>query len=256
MAGEYPLTYAIQGKTLQIDNLSISIGSAEYVSKFRKASRLPKKLGVFPLTPVAQYQSAFQKDANGVFFGAQEGDALYIHFASTSKTPYMVRIYAGDVNVVSGRQEPMPWAYERRIQDYLLVEPGVNFCVYGFLIGHYSVRQFVATPSHAETLMGMQLPKPRSGKGLRFEVTPLRPEHDTDYFVRVKFLENKSSNRALLLPVHDNAPMRLQSKLSRFYHGTVKGQKHDLGFVSTVPERITQRIDDGMLSVVCKYSDD
>ncbi|KAF2650125.1 hypothetical protein K491DRAFT_732171 [Lophiostoma macrostomum CBS 122681] len=237
MAGEYPMSCVIRDKILKVEDLSIAIGSATYISKFRTTSRTPTRLGIFPLTPVAQYQHAFDKDANGVFLGAQEGEALYIHFTSTSKTPYMVRIYAGDLNVISGRQDAMPWSTDRKMQDYVLVEPGVSFTIYGFPVGLYMARQFVTTASRAETVMGMQFPRIRSGEGLRFEVTPLRLEHDTDYLVRVKFLESKRSGRILLLPVHDNAPMRLQKKLEKFYHGTVKGQEYDLIFASITPER-------------------
>ncbi|KAK7954341.1 hypothetical protein PG988_015035 [Apiospora saccharicola] len=94
-------------------------------------STLPPGLGQFPLDKVHDYPGMFPREisrgGDGVFFPMYPEESMWISFKS--QDPYMIKVYAGDVNVVSGEHKyegsetearlRLRYHSQKRVQDYV-----------------------------------------------------------------------------------------------------------------------------------------
>lgn len=118
-----------------------------------KVQNLPPGLGFFKLYKVRDYASSLPKDLaekGGLFFPMHQKEALWIQFKANA--PFMVKIYCGGVNVVSGEHSNEDAETKERrlklaeggkpIQDYVVVpkQPWID----GVAVKPSVVRQFVA----------------------------------------------------------------------------------------------------------------
>ncbi|TGJ82309.1 hypothetical protein E0Z10_g6452 [Xylaria hypoxylon] len=118
-------------------------------------ANLPPGLGKFPLFKARDFALTLPADMaakRGVFFPMYQREAMWIDF--TANRPFMIKIYAGGVNVVSGEHnlETMETKIRIRalasdgknIQDYVVAphQPWLE----GFAVSPGMVRQFVAMP--------------------------------------------------------------------------------------------------------------
>ncbi|KAI1269841.1 hypothetical protein F5Y18DRAFT_437664 [Xylariaceae sp. FL1019] len=147
-------------------------------------SNLPPDLGSFPLFKVRDYADRLPLDMArkcGVFFPMYQREAMWIQFESGK--PFMIKIYAGSVNVVSGEnaQESTATRDRRRenqkhhksIQDYIVTPD--QLWLDGFAESPGTVRQFVAMPMGKGYTVEAQLTGQEVVGGLQFEITPSLP---------------------------------------------------------------------------------
>ncbi|KAI9775346.1 MAG: hypothetical protein M1839_001262 [Geoglossum umbratile] len=187
--------------------LTISFQRTFRVPDKDRVWKLPQGLGRFPLYPVDQYNRTLPKDIvakGGLFlpmyrkyFGfywlssthfQTEKEAMYIDFNSDES--FAVKIYAGDMNVVSGEPMHEPLATQRRrsspkdknqsLQDYVVTpkQPWLD----GFATAPGKVRQFVPTPLGSGASIYAQARGRGFNGSIQFEVTPRRCR----MFVRTK----------------------------------------------------------------------
>lgn len=133
--------------------LVISFRRTIRVPDNKKISKLPPDLGGFQLHKVQDYADRLPRDMvdkGGVFFPLHQKEAMWIKFEATA--PFMVKIYCGSVNVVSGEHAAEGTETKQRrakllargklIQDYVVLpeQPWID----GVAIRPSVVRQFVA----------------------------------------------------------------------------------------------------------------
>lgn len=109
-----------------------------------------------------------------------EREAMWINFAAEGC--FMVKIYAGGVNVVSGEfytedlatklRRSLTLASQKSIQDYV-VTPSQRW-IDGFVTADGSVRQFVAMPKGSGYSVEQQITGNDAIAGLQIEITPTR----------------------------------------------------------------------------------
>ncbi|KAK6849953.1 integral membrane protein [Apiospora arundinis] len=121
------------------------------------ATKLPSGLGKFPLSKVSDYADKLPSGAQvdrGVFFPMHREESMWISFRAEDR--FVVRIYAGGVNAVSGMhwigtQASPPRQHTAMVpgQDYLMVEPRpLRPCTLdGIAVEPDVFRQFEALPS-------------------------------------------------------------------------------------------------------------
>lgn len=153
-------------------------------------SQLPPGLGSFPLHKVRDHASRLPAAIvrkGGVFFPMHQKEAMWVSLQATA--PFMVKMYAGGVNVVSGEHsEEDDTTTQRRsalktqgrsIQDYVVVpeQPWID----GIAVKPGAVRQFVAMPIGDGYTVEAQIAGVEDVRGLQFEITPshceLVPSH-------------------------------------------------------------------------------
>jgi hypothetical protein len=144
---------------------------------------LPAGLGHFPLHHVDDFANNVPRqwlERGGVFLPMYQSEALWIHFGGGSGYPFAIKIAAGKINAVSGRD----WTsgLEGSPQNYV-VAPGQPW-LDGFSVQKGLVRQFVAMPlgegfTTEEQLTG----EPRHG-GLQIQVFPMRRECYEEFLKR------------------------------------------------------------------------
>ncbi|KAI0009618.1 hypothetical protein F4779DRAFT_640343 [Xylariaceae sp. FL0662B] len=147
-------------------------------------SKLPPSIGAFPLFKVRDYADRLPREMaakGGVFFPMWQKEAMWIRFNATA--PFMIKIYAGGVNVVSGehRSEDSETKARRlnrianggNVQDYVVAprQPWID----GIVISPGVVRQFVAMPTGRGYTVEAQLTGEEAVGGLQFEITPTFP---------------------------------------------------------------------------------
>lgn len=133
--------------------LAISFRRTIRVPDNAQVSKLPPGLGCFPLYKVHDYASRLPQDVldkGGIFFPMHQKEAMWIHFKADA--PFMIKIYCGGVNVVSGEhsnenaettERRLKLAEEGKcIQDYVVVPN--QLWIDGVAIKPSVVRQFVA----------------------------------------------------------------------------------------------------------------
>lgn len=111
---------------------------------------------------------------------------MWIRFSSTSDTPFIVKIYAGGVNVVSGEPAVETEAtmnrraklmeQEKSIQDYIVAPQQRRLD--GVAYGDGTIRQFVAMPLGEGYSVEAQVTGSEVIGGLQFEVTPTKIDQD------------------------------------------------------------------------------
>lgn len=118
-----------------------------------EVQNLPPGLGFFELHKVHDYASSLPQDVidkGGLFFPMHQKEALWIQFKANAR--FMIKIYCGGVNVVSGEHSHENGETKERrldlakrgkpIQDYVVVpkQPWID----GVAVKPSVVRQFVA----------------------------------------------------------------------------------------------------------------
>ncbi|OTB01995.1 hypothetical protein M426DRAFT_63056 [Hypoxylon sp. CI-4A] len=168
----------------EAQNLSISFRRTIRVPDNECTSKLPPGLGKFPLLKVHDHASRLPADMaakGGLFFPMHQREAMWIRFRSTG--PFMIKIYAGGVNVISGEHHVEGDETESRraertrkgesIQDYVVTptQPWLD----GIASSPGTVKQFVAMPMGEGYNVEAQLSGAEDIGGLQFEITPAIP---------------------------------------------------------------------------------
>ncbi|KAI1122330.1 hypothetical protein F5Y10DRAFT_271175 [Nemania abortiva] len=153
-------------------------------------AKLPPGLGRFPLFNVRDFAANLPPaivGKHGLFFPMHQREAMWIDV--TAQRPFMIKVYAGGVNVVSGehsmetaetkerRRELI--AENKSIQDYIVVPP--QPWLDGFAVSPGVVRQFVALPLGTGYSVEAQLTGREVVGGLQFEITPSLPKKWNSY---------------------------------------------------------------------------
>ncbi|KAI5917761.1 hypothetical protein F4810DRAFT_704677 [Camillea tinctor] len=172
------------GKVYYQQNLRIWFHRTIRVPDNLGTSQLPPGLGNFPLFLVNNYANTLPPDMvsrGGIFFPMHQKEALWIRMSATA--PFMIKIYAGGVNVVSGEHEDEDDMTRQRraariargesIQDYVVAPD--QYWIDGFAVAPGIVRQFVAMPMGSGYSLEAQITTETVG-GLQLEITPARPE--------------------------------------------------------------------------------
>ncbi|XDG05127.1 hypothetical protein ABKA04_004742 [Annulohypoxylon sp. FPYF3050] len=120
-------------------------------------------------------------DKGGVFLPMYQKEAMWINFEGVS--PFMIKIYAGGVNVVSGehnREDAQTKARRseriregKSIQDYVVTPR--QLWLDGIAVSPGVVRQFIAMPMGEGYSVEAQLTGEEVVGGLQFEITPAIP---------------------------------------------------------------------------------
>lgn len=149
---------------------------------------LPKSFGLFPLQNLAAYAEKLQRSKNpslldmakksGVFLPMFQREAMWISFDAPVGSEYAIRVFAGGINVVSGRKWDAPpppngpygREKQKNDQDYIIVPSQEHLD--GIAIGDGLVRQFVAMPIGSGYSIEKQMTGREDVGGLQIEVTP------------------------------------------------------------------------------------
>ena len=136
---------------------------------------LPAGLGRFPLHHVDDFTNNVPSEwleHGGVLFPMYQSEAMWIHFGRSSGYPFAVKVAAGRVNAVSGRD----WTsgLEGSPQNYMVIpaQPWLD----GFSVQKGLIRQFVAMPLGEGFTAEEQLTGKASHGGLQIQVFPMRSE--------------------------------------------------------------------------------
>ncbi|KAI1413445.1 hypothetical protein F5Y13DRAFT_189352 [Hypoxylon sp. FL1857] len=157
-------------------------------------SQLPPSMGLFPLYKIRDYAHRLPPKMaakGGVFFPMYQREAMWIEFEANR--PFMIKIYAGGVNVVSGepsvenqdtwRRRSYLQKVDKNIQDYVVAPK--QYWLDGIATSPGVVRQFVAMPAGSGYSVEAQITGEDTVGGLQVEITPSRPIEDPKYlFVR------------------------------------------------------------------------
>ncbi|KAI0802941.1 hypothetical protein GGR55DRAFT_691855 [Xylaria sp. FL0064] len=190
----------------RLQNLRITFRRTVRVPDNEERAKLPPDLGKFPLFKTDDFAHKLSSDKalkGGVFFPMYQREAMWINF--TADAPFMIKIYAGGVNVVSGEHnsetfETLIRRFDRvamgeRIQDYVVV-PQQSW-LDGFAVSPGVIRQFVAMPLGTKYSVEAQLTGQETVGGLQFEITPSMPKvrshctPSTDFSILVRTLSGK-----------------------------------------------------------------
>ncbi|KAF2118753.1 integral membrane protein [Lophiotrema nucula] len=178
-----------------VDNdLKISFHRTVRVPDNQQVSFLPPDLGAFPLKPVSQFAHKLPPDMagkGGLFLPMFQSEAMWIDFSCSYNKAYMIKVYVGGVNAISGepavetaatKLRRMQKLYARGIapkadkasplQDYMVVpkQPWLD----GIADSNGTVRQFVAMPLGSGYSVESQITGMDSMGGLQLEVTPVK----------------------------------------------------------------------------------
>lgn len=170
--------------TYHDQNLEISFQRTVRVPDNSMPNKLPPSLGRFPLFKVRDYAHRLPPetaDKGGVFLPMYQKEAMWINFEAMS--PFMIKIYAGGVNVVSGEhnREDAQTKVRRSertregksIQDYVVTPR--QLWLDGIAVSPGVVRQFIAMPMGEGYSVEAQLTGEEVVGGLQFEITPAIP---------------------------------------------------------------------------------
>lgn len=190
---------------LEHDRIVVKHNSPDYKSqnlaiKFQRTIRVPDnandaklppglgKFSLFKTRDFARKLPAYMADQRGVFFTMYQREAMWVAF--TADCPFMIKIYAGGVNVVSGEHSVETietkmrrldlMSEKKSIQDYVVVPS--QMWIDGFAIAPGVVRQFVAMPLGMGYTVEAQLTGQEMVGGLQFEITPSLPQKRTPFF--------------------------------------------------------------------------
>ncbi|KAI8721698.1 Ubiquitin-like domain-containing protein [Fusarium sp. LHS14.1] len=170
--------------TIKLDDLEITFHRTVRVPDNFHKNKLPPSLGQFPLFNVSEHAAklpSVMAQKGGLFFPMFQREAMWIGFSSQKN--YAVKIYSGNVNVISGEPavETANTSLHRRnllkkgktIQDYIVV-PYQDW-LDGFAVEPGVVRQFVAMPMRTGYSVESQVTGNDTVGGLQFEITRLDP---------------------------------------------------------------------------------
>lgn len=174
------------------DDLTITFHRTIRVPDNNETSYLPPGLGEFPLERVSDFTSKLPINmlkTGGVFFPMYQREAMWIGFHCKKGGVYMIKIYVGGVNAVSGEtavegvatrlkrwkiasSTSQKWKKRLLLQDYVVVPD--QLWLDGVVHADGSVRQFVVMPFGSGYSVEAQLTGEEVTGGLQFEVTPLK----------------------------------------------------------------------------------
>ncbi len=106
---------------------------------------LPPGLGAFPLFKVDDHRDCIPhlwREQGGVFMPMYQREALWLGFNAAAWKPNAVKIYAGNVNAITGK--PYTDGLHAGPQDYVVCPD--QLWLDGINTGHGTIRQFVAMP--------------------------------------------------------------------------------------------------------------
>ncbi|KAI1734827.1 hypothetical protein F4680DRAFT_331499 [Xylaria scruposa] len=198
MASSFVYRCSLEDDSIVVKQISSDYRLQSVAIKFKRTIRvpdnadeakLPPTLGNFPLFKACDFASNLPADIaakGGVLFPMYQREAMWISF--TADQPFMIKIYAGGVNVVSGEHDLETIETKMRrlhlvshnesIQDYIVVpqQPWID----GFAVSPGVVRQFVAMPLGMGYTVEAQLTGQEVVGGLQLEITPSLPRKRID----------------------------------------------------------------------------
>lgn len=143
-----------------------------------KSYPLPPGLGRFPMRHVDDHAGRVPgawKRHGGVLVPMYQAEAAWINFSSPAGYPMAVKVGAGKINAMNGRQweSGLRKARANDEQGYVVVpeQPWLD----GYVVGAGQVRQFVAMPLGAGYSAEEQITGRGEHGGLQLEVYPLSP---------------------------------------------------------------------------------
>ncbi|KAF4945245.1 hypothetical protein FGADI_12106 [Fusarium gaditjirri] len=167
-----------------LDDLTITFRRTIRVPDNKFSAGLPPNEGKFPLFEVKDYARTLplsMAQKGGMFIPMYQREALWIDFKSQKR--YAIKIYVGDVNIVSGEPSVPTAATSLRrrrllkegksIQDYIVVPE--QMWVDGVAVEPGKVRQFVAVPTSTGYSIEAQMKHEETTAGIQFEITRLDP---------------------------------------------------------------------------------
>jgi len=206
------------GETIFVrkSDLLITFHNVRRIASENRVHEAPTRNEQLEVLPVGMYSEVFADDMNGVFIPMKLDSALRICFESREKhshNPYMIRIYAGKVNVISGRTD-----FEKGdscVQDYIVV-PDQKF-IDGFALNHEKARQFLAPQQGPGFSFDWPWQQARDGKpvfsSLRFEITPFEFEDVDDFFIRGTGWQD----RQLMLPIKPGDQVQIPARVEKYF---------------------------------------
>ncbi|KAF2128768.1 integral membrane protein [Dothidotthia symphoricarpi CBS 119687] len=168
------------------NDLKISFQRTIRVPDNNQTSFLPPNLGAFPIKPVSQHVNklpAAMSAKGGVFFPMHQSEAMWIDFTVDKRQAYLIKIYVGGVNAISGEsavedastrlRRQQKQANQSSLQDYIVV-PGQRW-LDGIAASDGTVRQFVSMPFGSRHSVEHQVTGRDAAGGIQIEVTPYKP---------------------------------------------------------------------------------
>ncbi|KAI0832186.1 hypothetical protein F5Y06DRAFT_307499 [Hypoxylon sp. FL0890] len=141
--------------SMKSQSLRISFQRTIRVSDYVDRCDLPPDIGTFPLFKVRDYAQRLPPEMaakGGLFFPMHQKEAMWIKLSADA--PFMIKIYAGGVNVSSGEHHAEGVEARRRrvelrnagnsLQDYVVVPD--QYWLDGITVSPRVARQFVAMP--------------------------------------------------------------------------------------------------------------
>ncbi|KAF1952077.1 integral membrane protein [Byssothecium circinans] len=195
-----PLPCRLENDSILInDDLRISFRRTIRVPDNAQTSYLPPDLGAFPLKPISTYATSMKPEMvakGGAFFPMYQSEAMWIDFNHHRAQHYLIKVYVGGVNAISGEPAVEDAATKLRrqtklavakaaggiaslgkstasLQDYAVV-PGQCW-LDGIADSNGTVRQFVAMPFGSGHSVESQITGAADATGgIQIEVTPGR----------------------------------------------------------------------------------
>ncbi|KAG9200675.1 hypothetical protein G6514_006855 [Epicoccum nigrum] len=194
-----PMSVELKRYKILINNdLRVSFRRAVRVPDNQHIADLPPNLGAFLLQQVDDFASTMGAEMTakgGAFFPMYRSEAMWIDFACNGSQSYLVKVYVGGVNAISGElaKEDADTSARRQakvaeLQDdgsdesdeklaaalqYCMIVPGQKW-LDGVAVAPGKVKQFVAMPFNSGHSIESQLIGKDTGGGIQFEVTPYR----------------------------------------------------------------------------------
>ncbi|KAI0863541.1 hypothetical protein F4860DRAFT_511931 [Xylaria cubensis] len=246
MVSSFVYRCSLEGDSIVVKQISPDFLPQSLKIQFKRTIRvpdnadeanLPPDLGNFHLLKACDFNSKLPVEMaakGGVLFPMYQREAMWISFTATE--PFMIKVYAGGVNAVSGehkletietkmRRLDLVSKYES-IQDYI-VAPRQHW-IDGFAVSPGVVRQFVAMPLGTGYTVEAQLTGQELVGGLQLEITPSLPGKR---IVRLQLSHTSPDNLSIEVKAHKMtvhiqcSPSTTIKELSELLRG-VEGLKH------------------------------
>ncbi|KAF2031589.1 hypothetical protein EK21DRAFT_99541 [Setomelanomma holmii] len=167
-----------------------------------QTSYLPPNLGAFPLKPVSTYAdklTASMVSKGSLFFPMYQCEAMWINFSCKQRQDYMMKIYFGGVDAISGESAIETAATKLRrqqrkaegklLQDYIVV-PG-QLWLDGIANSDGTVRQFFAMPFGSGHSVEHQVTGQDAAGGIQIEITPYKERPGDGHLITILTLTGK-----------------------------------------------------------------
>ncbi|KAF2464590.1 uncharacterized protein BDR25DRAFT_271593 [Lindgomyces ingoldianus] len=227
-------------------DLHISFRRTIRVPDNHQASFLPPDLGAFPLSPVSRYADKLAPNMavkGGLFFPMHQSEAMWINLHCTGQDwhcqKYMIKIYVGGINAISGEpavetaatrlrrlaklaaSKPSRSIYSSSVnplQDYVVVP--AQLWLDGIADTDGTVRQFVAMPFGSGYSVESQITGLDATGGIQIEVTPYNrpiptPPHRAPFFGKSEFeiiMKGLTGKTLIVRTGHHDTVAKLKAK--------------------------------------------